>query len=665
MMAVLCYLAEHAGESISRDQLVADVWQRRAVSDQAINRIIARLRKALGDGVADRDYIETIPKYGYRLIAPVEAQAVEAETPAAGVTPPQQRQQPLLLLVALIGLLAWLIYRGFTAPEGGSGEQPPDVREVRRVTVQLGNERSPEFSPDGRYLAYEHRSPDSDYWQIMVTDQETSRTIALTDSAHENREPRWSPTGDWLAFHRYGEALCQILKVDLRDGLSTMPIADKISDCDPSSTRLSLDWSADERYLYYTDAPATVSPYAIYRLDLTTGERLLLTDPPAGGRGDYVIDVTADGSRMVVLRNQRWSDTEILIQDLVSGEQRLIQSLPEVLLDVAWSQDEQHLLLGKVNGRIEQLAVADGVMQPIYLSPDPVFSPTTRPQMDRIAFVLGNTDVTNIRQVTFASADNPASSQVLIESSRQDTLPTYANNSRQMVFLSDRSGEPQIWHRGESGGLQQITQLDEVPNIVRIHWSPDDGRILYESKGGIYAVDFASRSNARLTAEKRPAFNPVWSADGSAIFYASEMSGEWQLWRLQLSDRTHAPVTRNGGFCAAAEESGEYLYLIKYNEPGIWQFNLSNGNERLLVADIPVSLCDALSVRQHKLYYSMRTDTRPVMVWDPQSGQSQLLLERSAASRYHFSVSSNGDLLAYATRMRAESAIAILRYDER
>jgi TolB-like protein/DNA-binding winged helix-turn-helix (wHTH) protein/Tfp pilus assembly protein PilF len=71
VMTLLVYLAQHQGDVISREQLEADVWVDRVISYDALTSCITRLRKVLGDDSRQPAYIETVPKKGYRLIAPV------------------------------------------------------------------------------------------------------------------------------------------------------------------------------------------------------------------------------------------------------------------------------------------------------------------------------------------------------------------------------------------------------------------------------------------------------------------------------------------------------------------------------------------------------------------------------------------------------------------
>jgi len=71
-MAVLVYLVEHAGEIISREQLEQEVWQGTIVTYEALTVTINKIRSALEDDPKNPDHIETLPKRGYRLIAPIK-----------------------------------------------------------------------------------------------------------------------------------------------------------------------------------------------------------------------------------------------------------------------------------------------------------------------------------------------------------------------------------------------------------------------------------------------------------------------------------------------------------------------------------------------------------------------------------------------------------------
>lgn len=82
VMSVLVHLAQAGGRVVARDDLIAACWEGRVVSDDAINRVISRVRK-LAELTGGRDFtLETITKVGYRLVA---AAAQEAASPPPAV----------------------------------------------------------------------------------------------------------------------------------------------------------------------------------------------------------------------------------------------------------------------------------------------------------------------------------------------------------------------------------------------------------------------------------------------------------------------------------------------------------------------------------------------------------------------------------------------------
>lgn len=132
-MDLLVYLAQRAGETVAKEALLEEVWKGAFVEDGVIAKSISALRSALGDDAAAPTYILTVPRRGYRLVAPVRGIGSTEEGPAArdsalstspraeseiripATNPPQVRQRGRRnLLVAalgvlLVGFLAWLV----------------------------------------------------------------------------------------------------------------------------------------------------------------------------------------------------------------------------------------------------------------------------------------------------------------------------------------------------------------------------------------------------------------------------------------------------------------------------------------------------------------------------------------------------------------------------
>ena len=154
-MQLLVALAQAEGQAVSRDELLTRCWEGVIVSDHAINRVIARLRKTLqaaGGGFR----IETLPKVGYRLVraAPAEADVLEQPNPTI-TSPPAEvpRQQPPAKPVALrnsaftaaAALLALIAFGLFIASRSERGE--------RWAVLPFATEADPSLVPFAQSLA--------------------------------------------------------------------------------------------------------------------------------------------------------------------------------------------------------------------------------------------------------------------------------------------------------------------------------------------------------------------------------------------------------------------------------------------------------------------------------------------------------------------------------
>lgn len=78
VMEVLVCLSKHAGETVSREQLLNEVWDGVVVSEEVLTRAISELRSLLGDTAREKRYVKTLPKRGYSLITPIEMASDQA-----------------------------------------------------------------------------------------------------------------------------------------------------------------------------------------------------------------------------------------------------------------------------------------------------------------------------------------------------------------------------------------------------------------------------------------------------------------------------------------------------------------------------------------------------------------------------------------------------------
>jgi len=119
-LRLLVYLANRAGETVSIEELLDQVWSGVVVTQDSVYQAVTALRRLLGDDAKQPTYIVTVPRLGYRLIAPVRAAVDE---PALTVPPPLSgpgRRVMWGVGAALVAGLSVFLWRFSTTPDARS-----------------------------------------------------------------------------------------------------------------------------------------------------------------------------------------------------------------------------------------------------------------------------------------------------------------------------------------------------------------------------------------------------------------------------------------------------------------------------------------------------------------------------------------------------------------
>src|SRR5580704_8296740 len=83
---LLAYLVKHAGQLVTQDEILEALWSETYVNPEVLRKYILEIRRALGDRPDNPEFVETVPKRGYRFVAPVLVES--AAEPLAAATSP-------------------------------------------------------------------------------------------------------------------------------------------------------------------------------------------------------------------------------------------------------------------------------------------------------------------------------------------------------------------------------------------------------------------------------------------------------------------------------------------------------------------------------------------------------------------------------------------------
>jgi DNA-binding winged helix-turn-helix (wHTH) protein/Tol biopolymer transport system component len=205
-LQLLAMLLERPGEILTRDELRQRLWSSDVFVDfdHGLNKSIQKLRDALGDSATSPRYIETIPRVGYRFIAPVRngtrplepEVAMKIDRPAAPAMAGKQRAQWWIMaagVCAVLGVIGTAVYL--------SSRPHPSVIKYTQLTDFTDSAASPALSPDGHILAFirgdsDFLSADQIYAKVLP-DGEARR---LTDDSREKYGLAFSPDGSQIAY---------------------------------------------------------------------------------------------------------------------------------------------------------------------------------------------------------------------------------------------------------------------------------------------------------------------------------------------------------------------------------------------------------------------------------------------------------------------------------
>lgn len=519
------------------------------------------------------------------------------------------RRSGWLVALLLIVATAFWTYQATT-------KAPPAVSEPVPFTSFPGEEFDPDISPDGQQVAFVWDGGDGENFDIYIKQAGTDAPLRITQGPAREGSPAWSPEGSHLAFVRQEDGTHRVI-ITPAVGNGEREVAN----FGPREVQ-GLVWSPDGSTLAMAAQEAPYEAYNIVLLSVESLEKRRLTQPPSYYHGDLDPAFSPDGKHLAFMRSVVDRVQDLYIVPVEGGQPQRLTYDRAAVTGLDWTANGRSIVFASDRDGTSKLwRVAEAGGEPTWIATvgggGELQQPSIAREGERMMVTERSFD-TNIWHLRRTSGYGGLSSHRLIFSTRWDSNPDISPDGERIAFASKRSGSFEIWTSLRDGTEPvQLTNFGG-PFTSMPRWSPDSSRIAFVSQedesASIYIVDAAGGEARRLSKGTFNDVAPSWSRDGRWVYFGSNRSGDWQIWKMPVEGGAAQQVTQHGGFAAFESADREDLYYVKKNTPGIWKQPLEGGaSERVVDGFEPYDWGNWV-VMDDGIYYVRRSADEPPLL---------------------------------------------------
>lgn len=595
---LLVMLADRAGKVVTREELKQELWAEADYGefDLGINTAVSKLRQALNDSASTPRFIETIPKVGYRFVAPIAEDAADGSA--------QEQKDPKISRRVLIGAAA-------AVPIGAAllrfSEVPPE-RSVRRWKLSPPGWGAAVVSPNGRHIAYTVGARNRAIW-VQDLDRFEPRKLEGTEGAL-SFFCFWSPDSRWIGFTVDEE----IRKVPVEGGpattISSLPIAHR-----PAGFK-GASWSPNgESVAFVVGGPA--APDLVFTVPAQGGEPKPLFDSSKltqSKRINFPVYLPGEAAaNLLLVANGSSGPREVVLQNLETGE-----SLPLPEGDQPVYSNSGHIIyhiegdlwalpfsLSRLEATGEPFPIAqDGAFPSVSDEGTLVYVGSTEPGLHQLVWLDRSGGVVGTigqpqhgmlfaalspddGRVAVISTENGAEDIFIHEVGRpvrrrltfddtHDYRPQWSPNN-EIVYQSFRDVVPGLFRIAVDGGGEPKLMVDDTHGYPRpYNWSRDGKYFIYTvSAKERWAVRYLKRGEDGEESESSESFSTRFgleeaalSPDGRFVAYCSNQSGKFEVYVREFPSGTgEALVSTNGGREPRWSHDGAELFFLEPGQP--------------------------------------------------------------------------------------------------
>ncbi len=529
----LLVLVRNAGQIVEKEDLIREIWQDRFVEESNLTFNIRMLRKALGDVASSPEFIETLPRRGYRFLAPVRVVKQPEAEEAISIDPSHSRLSTRSWLAFALGAVLVVMMGGawyLTANSGASRAAfSPVISEKLSSNGRVFNAA---ISPDGRFVAYSNAGGSQQ--GLWIRQLETGNNVEIARAT------------EGIVYY----------------GLTFSPGGD---------------------HLYFSRSATPGGPNAIYKMSTLGGGATKLADAVKGA-----ISVSPDGRSIAFVRClSEKRNCELLLADSLDGSnERVLSSQPDPLIIRAldFSPDGRSIVFA--SGHSENQANEFSILQVDLETGDHhAFS------SERFFDIKGLSWLSDGTGIVVAASRIPNRNFRLwrVEPGTKLAEPlTSESESFASVSFSDSGNVAVCTQMRDDYSLSVYSAQDPkrkqtLASAYTVSYAPD-GRFIFSSAMlgnlDIWAMNADGTEQRQLTTDSGDDSSAISSADGKIIFFTSNRSGAAHVWRMDRDGSNQSQLTqREGGFPIVASTDGEWVYYRSAISKQIWRVRTVGGSE--------------------------------------------------------------------------------------
>ncbi|MCK9996920.1 MAG: PD40 domain-containing protein, partial [Candidatus Krumholzibacteria bacterium] len=355
-----------------------------------------------------------------------------------------------------------------------------------------------------------------------------------------------------------------------------------------------LDWSPDGTRLIFSAPTTDPVSHRLFTLMIDNFEvhQVALDRPDPAG--DFQPRFSPDGKTVAWIGLDQAGRNGLFTAPAEGGTATTVFEGMAALQGLAWSPDGLSLVYAAApEGRFDlwRVAVQEGQPQWIPTPGDFAWNPTIARETGDLVYeeVRADQDLWRIRIV----GRDPwqLETEPFIKSTRWEFEADFHPDGSRVVFVSARSGKPELWLGDRDGkNLQRLTSLGAAM-VSHPRWSPAGDRIAFnavlDGRSTVMVIRARGGEPQKVDNGEGQEVFTSWCSDGEHLLVSADRGEGWQIYRQDPAGRPGIRLTTTGGLTATESPSGQELYFTRPGRPGLWRVALNNSAEPdLIIPDL-------------------------------------------------------------------------------